>query len=316
MWIYSARRNMGHEAKVWLNNLMIPRSEAKVPILSHGFSRGSALFDVFGVHQIPGKGLFAFRMDEHIKRLTNSASLLGMNIPYSNEKILEAVIETVKINNIGRGLVKIMLFWSDESSIQLVPDSSLDMAIFTFPEADELKFDQMNRPISACFSKWRKIHPESVPVAAKACSNYLNAYLARKDASDRGYDMGFLIGTDGFFAEGSIESVFIVRDGILKTAPLGGILPGVSRLSILQVAPVLGIPCSEDPITPEEVLEADEIFTSNSVSKIIPVCRFEERLLPAPGPITAILVDFVENLLRMKDDRFNDWFQLLVTEEH
>lgn len=299
---------MQNKGKVWLNGKLIPWENATVPLLSHGFSRGSAIFEVFGIHEGPD-GLFAFRMDEHLKRLMNSTRLLGMEMAYSTEEIVEAVVKTVKANKMGRGLVKILVYWGEEAVIQLVLETKLDMAVFAIPESEDLQLDSMEKPISACLSKWRKIHPETVPVSAKSCSNYLNGYLARKDANSRGFDVGLLVGTDGFLAEGSIESVFIVKDGVLKTPPLGRVLSGISRMSILQAAPALDIPTSENSIIPEELFTADEIFTSHSGTKVSPVNRFEDRTIPAPGPVSKRLIEFMDRVLRFQDDRFKNWFQ-------
>jgi len=301
---------MNNDSKVWLNGKLIPWQEATVPLLSHGFSRGSAIFDVFGIHEGPD-GLFAFRMDEHLKRLMKSAELLEMEIAYSTEEIIDAVTETVRVNDIGRGLVKILAYWGEEAIIKLVLESKLDVAIFAVPESEELVMDDTS-PISACISKWRKIHPETVPVAAKSCSNYLNGYLVRKDANNRGFDVGLTVGTDGFLAEGSIESVFIVKDGVLKTPPLGRVLSSITRKSILQAVPTIGIPTSEDSILPEELFTADEIFTSHSGVKVSPVARFEDRNLQAPGPITNQVMELMNNILNMSDDRFSDWFHALT----
>ena len=301
---------MNNDSKVWLNGKLIPWGEATVPLLSHGFSRGSAIFEVFGIHEGPD-GLFAFRMDEHLKRLMKSAELLEMEIAYSTEEIIDAVTETVRANDIGRGLVKILAYWGEEAIIKLVLESKLDVAIFAVPDSEELGMDNTN-PISACLSKWRKIHPETVPVAAKSCSNYLNGYLARKDANSRGFDVGLMVGTDGFLAEGSIESVFLVKDGVLKTPPLGRVLSSITRKSILQAAAMNGIPTSEDSILPGELFTADEIFTSHSGVKVSPVARLEDRNLQAPGPITKQVMELMNNILNMSDDRFSHWFHALT----
>ena len=127
---------MTNDAKVWLNGNLIPRKQATVPLLSHGFSRASAIFDVFGVHVGP-TGPTAFRMDEHIKRLMNSAELLGMNLAYSAEEIIEAVKSAVNVNQLGRGMVKMLAYWGEEAVIKLVLDSALDLAIFTIPDSEE-----------------------------------------------------------------------------------------------------------------------------------------------------------------------------------
>jgi branched-chain amino acid aminotransferase len=300
---------MSNDSKVWLNGNLIAWQEATVPLLSHGFSRASAIFDVFGVHVGP-TGPVAFRMDEHIKRLMKSAELLGMEMAYSTEQIVEAAKTTVNANHLGRGIVKMLAYWGEEAVIKLVLDSKLDLAIFTIPESEELALDKA-RPLSACLSKWRKIHPETVPVGAKACSNYLNGYLARRDANQRGFDIGILLSTDGFLAEGSIESIFIVKDGVLKTPPLGRVLSSITRMSILQAVPKVGIPVIEEPISTDELLSADEVFTAHTGIKVEAITRLENRELPDAGPVTKQVMQLMDDIIHFKDDRFQDWFQPL-----
>ena len=164
------------------------------------------------------------------------------------------------------------------------------------------KLDQMQVPISACLSKWRKIHPETVPVGAKACSNYLNGYLARRDANNRGFDVGLMLGTDGLVSEGATESFFMVKDGVLKTPPVGSILSSVSSMSVIASAEALGIPTSLAPILPDEMADADEIFTAHTGVKVHPVVRYEDRRLEVPGPVTTQLTAFFESLPVFKEE--------------
>ena len=301
---------MNSDLRVWLNGEMIQRRDATVPILSHGFSRGSAIFDVLGVHPGPN-GPMAFRLDDHLARLMKSAELLGMELAYSTEEIIDAIIATVKANGLGRGIIKILAYWGDEVITNLVLDARLDVAIFAIPESEELVLDKQHS-ISACVARWRKLHPETVPVGAKACANYLNGYLARKDAVSRGFDIGILLGTDGFLAEGSTESVFIVKDGVLMTPPVGRILSSITRLSVLEAAPEIGIPVVERPITADEISAADEIFTVHTGTKVEAVARFEDRQLEAPGPVTDQVMKLINDIMQFKDERFMNWFQPLT----
>ncbi|MBI5578760.1 MAG: aminotransferase class IV [Deltaproteobacteria bacterium] len=299
---------MYEHLKVWMNGKLVPWRDATVPLLSHGFSRGSAIFEVFGTHRSP-RGTVAFRMDEHLKRLMKSADLLGMQIGYSGQHIVDAVAETIRANKLGRGLVKILAYWGEEAIIQLVLESKLDVSIFAIPSSEELGLDNAT-PISACISNWRKLHPETVPVEAKACANYLNSYLARRDASLRGFDVGLLLGTDGFLSEGSIESVFLVKNGVLITPPLGRILSSITRMSILQAAQSIGIPSLEKAVRIEDVFSADEIFVCHTGIKILPIARFENRSLEAPGPVTHKLMKLMERIFSFSEDKFKDWFTL------
>lgn len=300
---------MKDENQVWLNGEFIPWTAATVPILSHSFSRSSAIFEIFRIHTGPG-GPAAFRMDDHLKRLLNSAGLIEMEICYPVEDITKAVAETVIRNGIGRGVVKIMAYWSEETVIRLLPQSKPDLAIFAIPEMPEMNLDS-RKPVKTCLSKWRKIDPGTVPVAAKACSNYLNAYLARKDAVARGFDVGIMLGTDGFVAEGSAESVFIVKDRIVKIPPLGGVLPGISRMTVLEIARSMYLVTAEKPLTVEDLYDADEIFLSHTGVKVEPVKQFENKQLVSPGPITSRLMEQMARILNFKDESYMKWMQKL-----
>jgi branched-chain amino acid aminotransferase len=298
---------MAQDASVWMNGRFVPRESATVPILSHGFSRGSAIFEIFRIHDGP-LGPAAFRMDEHLKRLANSARLLHMEMRFGRDEIAAAVKETVRQNAMKQGLVKILAYWGEEAVIQLVLASKLDLAIFAIPPTSDIPLDK-EQPISACISKWRKLHPETVPVEAKACANYLNGYLARKNALDRGFDTGIMLGTDGFVAEGSTESLFVVKNGVLKVPPLGRMLSSITRMSIQEVAGYLNIQTAETALVPDDLYEADELFLSFTGTKVLPIYRFEDRQLKTPGPVTQQLSAQMRAILEFKDENFSHWFQ-------
>ncbi len=299
---------MFDKLKVWRSGEIINWREANVHLMSHGFSRASAIFDVFGIHPTD-MGLMAFRMDKHFERLFRTAQLLGMEMKYSEEELKKAVTDIVHANNIRRGLIKILAYFSEEAVINLVLDSKLDVAIFGIPEDEELGLDSI-KPISVCFSSWRKIHPSTVPVEAKACSNYLNGMLARRDAVKRGFDVGILLTVDGYVAEGSIESFFMVKNGILYTSKTGNILRSITRMSVMDVAKSLGIEVVEKDIMPVEFMEADEIFASHTGAKIQPVNKIEYRIIENyPGDVTKKLLRTMDNILHLKYDRFKDWMQ-------
>ena len=300
---------MFDDLQVWLNGKLVPWKTVTVPVLSHGFSRASAVFEIFGIHVGPD-GPAAFRMDQHFKRLMRSIELLEMEIAYTSDDLAAAVAETVRANNLGRGLIKLMAYWSREAVIQLVLEDKLDVAIFPVPETPDLHLDS-TEPITACLSKWRKIHPETVPVEAKACSNYLNGYLARKDANKRGFDIAVMAGTDGLLAEGSTDSTFMVKDGVLRIPPLGRVLNSISRKSVLEMASVLEIPVAEEALMPGALFEADEMFSAHTGVKVQPIKRFEDHEMEAPGPVTAKLMNTMLSVLAFEDERFLHWFQKL-----
>lgn len=299
---------MFEDLKIWMNGKMIPWNEANVHVLSHGFSRGSAIFEIFGIHPGPN-GPVAFRMDRHLERLFRSAELLGMEMAYDEKQLRQAVVQSVAANRISRGLIKMMAFYGEQAVISLILDSKLDVAICGVPAFEDLGLDR-SAPIDICFSKYRKLHPATAPVEAKACANYLSGMLARKDAKNRGFDVGILLTMEGLVAEGSVESIFLVKDGVLKTPKLGNILHSITRLSILEAAPAAGIEACEEQITPEQLMDADEVFVCHTGAKMTPVKRIENRVLSeVPGPVTKTLRRLMDDICNSRDKRFTSWLQ-------
>ncbi len=297
---------MDRERIVWRNGKLIPWKEATVHIMSHSLTRGSAIFEVLAVYSTPA-GPAAFRLADHCDRMFRSAELLAMKLVQSKEEMMRGVAETVKANQVVQGFVKIVGLYSEETFKVIPPDSRIELCIFAVPE-EEYR-GETSSSISICLSRWRKLHPETVPVEAKAAANYLNGMLSRQDAKLRGFDMAVMLDTNGFLAEGSTESVFIAKNGIVMTPPLGLILSSISRRSILEAGPLTGIKVMEKPIRKEEILQADEIFMSSTSRRVVPVHRIEDRNLgEVPGPLASKLSAFMDKLLAGRDERFREWF--------
>jgi len=292
---------------VWRNGKMIPWEEATVHLMSHSLTRGSAIFEVLAVYPASG-GPAAFRLPEHCDRLFRSAELLGMEIAQPKEEIIRAVVETAGANRISQGFVKIVGYYGEETFSISVSNPRLELAVFAISTEEFRKHS--TSAIKICLSRWRKLHPETVPVEAKVAANYLNGMLARQDAQRRGFDLGVMLDTHGFLAESSVESVFIVKQGVLMTPPLGLILSSISRRSILEVAPTAGIQVAERPIHRQEILEADELFTSSTSRRVMPASLIEDRVLKdAPGPVTRKLMTLMDAICSGKEKRFEHWLQ-------
>ncbi len=301
---------MLEDLKVWINGSFVNWKEANVHLLSHSFSRASAIFDVFGIHKTP-KGTALFRADKHLDRFFKSAELLYMNIPYSKEQLLNAAKECIRVNNIEKGIVKIFGYYSEEAIISLVLDTPIDVAIFTIPEFEDPELKK-GEPLKICFSSWRKIHPKTVPVEAKACSNYLNGALIRREAIKRGFDVGISLTTEGYVAEGSIESIFIVKNGTLYTPKAGNILLSITRMSVLELADYLNIAHKEKNLLPSDVVQADEVFLSHTGIKVNPVKQVEDVVFNSvPGEITEKLSETFDSIINLKIDKFRSWLEFV-----
>jgi branched-chain amino acid aminotransferase len=296
--------SMHSDAIVFLNGDYVKWNEATVPIMSHSFGRGSAIFEVLGF-QTTQKGRFVFRLDDHIDRLFNTAKLLDMEIPLTGEGIKEAIRESLQKNGLTEGFIKILGYYPQISFETTPPQKMLDLAIFILPPRID---PAAEKDATVCISKWIKLSPRMIPVEAKVAANYLNGMMSRKDATERGFDYAIMCDEEGYIAEGATESVFFIKEGTLFTPALGMILNGITRRSILDAARVTGIKTVEDKLSRNIIYEADEIFLSGTLKKILPVKRMEERVFEEiPGPVSKKLSDIMNGIVSGEDNRFSRW---------
>ncbi|HOG18132.1 MAG: Branched-chain-amino-acid aminotransferase [Syntrophaceae bacterium PtaU1.Bin231] len=298
---------MKEERLVYHNGRFVAWDKATVHIMSHSFGRGSAIFEVIGFHSNPG-GRFVFRLDDHVRRLFRTAELLGMRLPEGRRDIRNAILATVRRNPGREGHIKIVAYYPQVSFDVLPPRAKLDLSIFVLPSQGVREIVLRRRGVSACVSKWNRLDPRTVPIEAKAAGQYLNGMLARRDVRGKGYDYAILLDTQGFVAEGSTESVFVVRNGCLMTACLGTVLDSITRKSLLELADAEGIATFEGRIPVSLLDEAEEIFFSSTPIKLLPVRRCGQRVMAGvPGPLTKRLMACVEEILRGNDRRFTSW---------
>jgi branched-chain amino acid aminotransferase len=295
---------------VFVNNEFIAWDRACIHMMSHSFSRGTAIFEVLSVHDTPDRGPCVFRLDAHMKRLSGSADALGMVPKLSLEAVQEGVFETVRRNGIREGAVKIMGYIPDIAFDILPPKNILDIAVFAIDPA----LDLGKRPVPAatgvdlCVAARRKLDPDTVPVEAKAAANYLNGMLARQDARKKGCNMAVMLDTQGFLAEGATESIFLVKDGRIMTPALGTVLDSITRNSVIALAKTLKIPMEEGRLLPDLLHTADEIFFSCTPMKVLPVKTCETRTLsPVPGTVTRQLSDLMAKVTSGRNPEFGHW---------
>ena len=294
---------------VYMDGEFVPWEHATVHMMSHSFSRGSAIFEVIGLYET-GDGPAVFRLDEHMDRLFRSAALLEMELPLSKPDLVDAVKETVRRNGLSSGFIKVMCYYPHVIFDLSPPVDRAACAVFAIDPARDFGTPgaSHDRGISLCISGWRKLDPGTVPTEAKATANYLNGMMARLDARKRGFDRAVMVDGEGFIAEGGTSSVFVVKDGRIMTPAPGVILKSITRKSILPLADALGIDTEEGRLHPHLLNEADEVFMSSTTTKVLPVTRFEERRFEeAPGPVSRALDRLVSEVCAGRDERFRDW---------
>ncbi len=293
--------------KVWIDGKFTPFDKAQVHIMSHAFCRGSAIFEVMSCHPTE-KGPAIFRLKEHVDRIFNSAKLLDMKLPLSKKALREAVVATVAKNKVKTAIIKLMCFYPGIEFEVIPNDRTLRLVVVVVdPHEDLSERYREIRNVTVTISRWRKLDPQSVPVDCKAAANYLNPMVAKIDARKRGFGAPVLLDNKGFIAEGATESIFLVKNGRIKTPALGNILPGITRASTIELARDLNFKVIEKRIRPKELMEADEAFFTTTPLKIWPIEKVDNQQLEAPGMVSDILGQSLVKICQGNIKRYNKW---------
>jgi len=296
---------------LWIDGKFLAFDRAQVHIFSHSFGRGSAIFEVISVHQTD-LGVAVFRLEEHLDRLKRGADALFMTLPYSKKALLKVVHKTVGKNKVKNGLVKIIAYYPGIAFEVIPKDTKVSVAIGAFEIGRDISLSKLgeNQFAKASVSRWRKLHPLTVPVFAKASGNYLNPMLAKLEVKKQGFSAPVLLDTNGYIAEGATESVFLVKRGKLFTPLQDNILPSITRMSVIELAKDLGIPIKEKRLKTEDLFNCDEAFFSSSTCKLWPIIQIEKRKLKAPGPVSQRLKDYFDRVLSGKIKRYHKWLSI------
>ena len=300
------------ERCLWIDGEFVPFEEAKVHILSHPFGRGSAIFEVISCYDTE-LGVAVFRLKDHLNRLKHSAEALMMKVPYSKDQLIKAVRKTARKNDVSNGLIKLIAYYPGVNLEIMPSDTRASVAIAALEFGRDISFSKLgeDRYTTAGISKWRKVHPLTLPVHAKASGNYLNPMLAKLEVRKRGFKTPILLDLDGHVAEGATESVFIVKKGKLLTSRLDNILPSITRMSILQIAHDLKIPVAEKKLLPKDLLTCDEAFFSSTTCKVWPISRIENHKIKPLGPMSLQLKEYFDKILAGKIRKYHRWFSLV-----
>jgi branched-chain amino acid aminotransferase len=274
--------------QIWMNGKLVPWADATIHVASHVIHYGSGVFEGLRCYDTP-KGSALLRLTPHIKRLCDSAKIYRMPLPYGTDELEQATLETVRANGFKACYVRPIMY-RGYGALGVNPVSCpVDMAILVWEWGAYLGAEALEKGVDVCISSWARMAPNTLPSQAKSSANYANAQLIRMEAEVNGYDEGLALDVFGYVSEGSGENVFVVRDGVLHTPPLGGsILPGITRDSVMIIARELGYRVDEVQIPREMLYAADEMFFVGTAVEITPV-RSVDRIVVGEGrrgPIT------------------------------
>ena len=276
---------------IWFNDKLVPWEEATIHVLTYALHYGAAVFEGIRAYKTDD-GCKIFRLDEHIKRLLNSAKIYRMNIPYSHDQLKNACRTIVSSNGLRDGayIRPIAFRGYDDLGLHAHSDDDIEVAVAAWEWGTYLGNDALENGVDVCVSSWNKIAPNTIPVMAKASGNYLSGTLVTMEARQNGYDEGILLDSKGMVSEGAGENIFMVKDGNLYTPPLSSsVLDGITRDAVIKIAGSLKLSAIETEIPREQLYIADELFFTGTAVEITPIKSVDKITIGTgtKGPVTA-----------------------------
>ncbi|MFG2823429.1 branched-chain amino acid transaminase [Kitasatospora sp. NPDC048365] len=295
---------MNEASTIWLDGALVPWHGAKVHVLSHGLHYGTGVLEGTRVFDT-ADGPAVFRLPEHLARLERSARMLRIGLPFSAAELAEATVELVRANGHRSCYLRHFAFLGYGSMGLDMRNSPTTTVIAGWEWPDH----PGGRPLRLKTSSWRRNDPNSVPPAAKGTGPYLNSALARREATDAGYDEALLLASDGSVSECSAENVFTVRGGVLRTPPASaGALEGITQDTVLTLARDLGVEVRVESLLRSDLYAADEVFVCGTAAGVVPVASLDDRELPsAEGDLTKRLAELYRAAVTGAEPRYAHW---------
>jgi len=293
---------------IWHNGDLVPWREARVHVLTHTLHYGMGVFEGVRAYDTP-RGPCIFRLEDHTRRLFDSAHILGLTIPYTPEQVNEAQREVFRANELREGYLRPMVYLGSEAMGLRAKGLSVNLCIAAWPWPDYMDADSRDKGIRVRTSSYTRHHVNITMCKAKANGNYINSILALHEAVDSGCDEALLLDNEGYVAEGSGENIFFVKDGVLHTPELTSCLNGITRNTILHLAAEMQLEVRERRITRDEVYIADEAFFTGTAAEVLPIRELDGRRIGsgARGAITERLQAVYFGQVRGQRREFPQW---------
>jgi branched-chain amino acid aminotransferase len=293
--------------KIWRDGQFVDWPDATIHVVSHVVHYGSSVFEGIRCYKTPQGGAI-FRLREHIRRLVDSSRIYRMPLRHSADTLMQACVDTVAANELDECYLRPVVIRTGDR-MGVLPQND-EGAVETFVIAAKwgryLGDEALQRGVDVCVSSWRRAAPDTFPTLAKAGGNYLNGQLSLLEARANGFVEGIMLDAFGFVSEGTGENVFAVRDGVVYTPPISsGILGGITRDSVLQIARDQGHEVKEQPIPREFLYAADEIFFSGTAAEITPV-RSVDHIQVGEGRLGPVTREIQDQYLGIAKGRYPD----------
>lgn len=283
--------------KIFLDGKIVPVSEAKISVFDHGLLYGDGVFE--GIRSYGGR---VFRLDQHLRRLEDSARAIRLEIPMTRAEMATATYETLKTNGVTDGYIRLVVT-RGAGYLGLSPKRTRNPSVFIIADQIELYPKELyEQGMAIISSSVVRNHPNAVSPRIKSL-NYLNNILAKIEALDAGVQEAVMYNHLGFVAECTGDNLFLIRNGGVQTPTLAaGMLEGITREAVIELIRKRNLPLREMDLTRHDLYVADECFLTGTAAEIIPVTRIDGRPIGkgTPGPLTRQLMADFHELVRQE----------------
>jgi branched-chain amino acid aminotransferase len=299
--------------KIWMDGSFVNWNDANIHILTHTLHYGLGVFEGIRCYLCDDGSSAIFRLREHVDRLFDSAHIGEISIPFSNEEISHAILDTLRVNKQKEGYIRPIVFIGAGSMGVHPHENPIHVAIITWPWGAYLGTEGLTNGIRVKISTFTRHHVNVMMTKAKICGNYVNSILAKREATREGYDEAILLDPQGYVSEASGENIFIVKNGRLKTPPLSSILPGITRDTVMTLAREMQIEVLEQPFSRDELYIADEAFFTGTAAEVTPIREVDNRIIGEgkPGIITQKIQQAFFDIVKGRNGRHKHWLTYL-----
>jgi branched-chain amino acid aminotransferase len=300
---------------IWMNGSLVEWNDARIHIGSHIIHYGSGVFEGARCYDTLG-GPACFRLDAHIRRLFDSARIYRMDPPYDQRQISDAILELIRVNKFRACYIRPLVYRGyDSLGVNPLP-CPVDVAIMLWEWPAYFTKEAIEEGIDVKISTWARNAPNTTPAMAKSVANYANAQLIKMEAIADGYAEAIALDTQGNLSEGSGQNIFIVRDGVIHTPPIGNsVLSGITRDCVLTLARDLGFDVREQTLPRETLYIADEVFFVGTAVEVTPI-RSVDRVKVGRGrrgPVTEALQQRFFQIVKGEAPDTHGWLQFVNT---
>jgi branched-chain amino acid aminotransferase len=299
---------------IWMNGTMVPWDDAKVHVLTHTLHYGVGAFEGIRCYECTDGRSAVFRLREHIVRLVQSATILGLDTPFGVDELIEGCLATIRANELKSCYIRPLVYVADgEMGLGSVMVNPVRVSIAVWPWGSYLGEEGLANGIRVRTSSFQRMHVNTLMTKAKAVGHYVNSILASIEAKKGGYDESLMLDVDGYAAEGCGENLFIVRDGRVKTPPIATVLEGITRASAIDLLRADGITVTEERFTRDEIYIADEAFLTGTAAEITPMRSLDDRTIGQgkPGPVTKRVQEVYFQTIRGQKVEYSRWLTYL-----